>query len=101
MSSHSIADRLPEGGTSMSRFSLFGWLPWVKGKRRASSQGRRRPPVVRFMPRLLALEDRTLPSVYLVANLADGGTGSLRQAVADANAHPGFDLIAFAPGMSG
>src|SRR5262249_26675677 len=101
MSPHSIADRLPEGATSMSRFSLFGWLPWVKGKRRAPSQGRRRPPVPRFVPRVLALEDRTLPSVFTVANLDDSGLGSLRQAVLDANAQPGIDLIDFASGLQG
>src|SRR5262249_55811610 len=101
MSPHSIADRLPEGDTSMSRFSLFGWLPWVKGKRRAPSQGRRRPPPPHFMPRLLALEDRSLPSVFTVLNLDDGGAGSLRQAVLDANAQPGIDLIHYASGLQG
>src|SRR5262249_53534847 len=30
-----------------------------------------------------------------------GGPGSLRQAVLDANAHPGADLIQFAPGLHG
>jgi hypothetical protein len=44
-----------------------------------------------------ALEDRTVPSTFTVLNLADSGTGSLRQAVLDANANPGADLISFAP----
>ena len=35
------------------------------------------------------LEDRTVPSTFTVLNLADSGEGSLRQAVLDANAHPG------------
>ena len=43
------------------------------------------------------LEDRTVPSTFTVANLADSGPGSLRQAVLDANANPGADLIRFAP----
>jgi len=43
------------------------------------------------------LEDRTVPSTFTVFNLADSGTGSLRQAVLDANANPGADLIRFAP----
>src|SRR5262249_21811213 len=43
------------------------------------------------------LEDRWTPSTFLVENLADGGLGSLRQAILDANAQPGADLIAFAP----
>src|SRR5262245_6127533 len=54
----------------------------------------RRPAVT---PRLVALEDRTLPSTFTVLNLDDGGAGSLRQAVLDANANPGADLIGFAP----
>src|SRR5262245_41468337 len=101
MSLHSIADRLPEGATPVSRFSLLGWLSSVKGKGRATPHGRRRPPAPRCVPRLLALEDRTLPSVFTVANLADGGLGSLRQAVLDANAQPGIDLIDFASGLQG
>jgi hypothetical protein len=36
-----------------------------------------------------------------VANLADSGPGSLRQAVLDANADPGADEITFAPGLTG
>src|SRR5262249_33413289 len=47
------------------------------------------------------LEDRTLPSTYTVLNLADSGPGSLRQAVLDANAHPGPDTIRFAHGLHG
>jgi hypothetical protein len=47
------------------------------------------------------LEDRTLPSTYTVMNLNDSGPGSLRQAVLDANAHPGADTIVFAPGLHG
>jgi hypothetical protein len=49
----------------------------------------------------VALEDRTVPSTFTVENLADGGPGSLRQAVLDANASPGADLIRFAPAASG
>src|SRR5262245_30356298 len=48
-----------------------------------------------FMPRLEALEDRTVPSTFLVENLADSGPGSLRQAVLDANVEPGADRIFF------
>jgi hypothetical protein len=43
------------------------------------------------------LEDRTVPSTFMVANLGDSGTGSLRQAILDANGNPGADLIRFAP----
>ena len=53
----------------------------------------------RQTPRLLleALEDRTVPSTFTVLNLADSGAGSLRQAILDANANPGADLIRFGP----
>jgi hypothetical protein len=47
------------------------------------------------VPRLDRLEDRTLPSTFTVHNLLDSGPGSLRQAILDANAHPGADLIHF------
>jgi hypothetical protein len=43
------------------------------------------------------LEDRTVPSTLTVSNLSDTGAGSLRQAVLDANANPGADVIRFAP----
>src|SRR5262249_35488766 len=49
-------------------------------------------------PPLEALEDRTLPSTFLVTNTNDSGAGSLRQAILDANATPnvgGPDLISF------
>jgi titin len=44
---------------------------------------------------LEALEDRLVFSVYAVINTADSGEGSLRQAILDANAHPGRDTIIF------
>src|SRR4051794_21624092 len=42
------------------------------------------------------LEDRLLPSTFTVTNLLDTGAGSLRTAVAAANANPGADTIDFA-----
>src|SRR5262249_22285258 len=48
-----------------------------------------------------ALEDRVVPSTFTVVNLNDGGPGSLRQAVLDANALTGADTIAFAHGLTG
>jgi hypothetical protein len=53
------------------------------------------------MPRLEALEDRTVLSTFLVSNLNDSGTGSLRAEIAAANAHPGADEIDFASGLTG
>jgi hypothetical protein len=49
--------------------------------------------------RLELLEDRTLLST--VVNLDDSGAGSLRQAIEDANANPGADMIDFAPSLNG
>ena len=48
-------------------------------------------------PRLAveALDDRCLPSTFTVTNLLDSGAGSLREAVASANANPGADTIEF------
>src|SRR5262249_25417647 len=43
-----------------------------------------------------ALDDRCLPSTFTVTNLLDSGDGSLRAAVAAANANPGADSIDFA-----
>src|SRR5205085_8247832 len=45
---------------------------------------------------LEALDDRTVPSTFTVTNLLDGGSDSLRAAVAAANANPGADTIDFA-----
>jgi hypothetical protein len=42
------------------------------------------------------LEGRTVPATFTVLNLADSGLGSLRAAIADANANPGADRIRFA-----
>lgn len=52
-------------------------------------------------PSVEFLEDRTLPSTFSVLNTADSGAGSLRQAILDANANPGADLIRFNIGGSG
>src|SRR5947209_12432374 len=64
---------------------------------------RRKPSLPRreFVPRLEGLEDRSLPSTFTVMNLHDSGAGSLRQAVLSADAHPGPDVIRFAPGLHG
>lgn len=55
----------------------------------------------RCRPSLESLEDRRLPSTFLVTTTADAGPSSLRQAILDANANPGPDLIAFEIGAGG
>jgi hypothetical protein len=47
------------------------------------------------------LESRIAPATFIVTSLADAGEGSLRDAIADANAHAGPDLIAFESGLTG
>ncbi len=67
---------------------------WLRSPRRPT-QPRKRAVVTPLS--VERLEDRTVPSTFTVRTLADGGPGSLRQAVLDANAHPGPDVIRFAP----
>jgi hypothetical protein len=64
------------------------------------SHGRRR-----FRASLECLDDRTLPSIYIVNALTDTGAGTnnagdLRYCINQANAHPGSDTIEFAPGLT-
>jgi hypothetical protein len=44
---------------------------------------------------LEVLETRCLLAIYAVSNDNDSGQGSLRQAILDANAHPGRDTVVF------
>src|SRR5262245_28645956 len=46
-------------------------------------------------PSIEALEDRSVPTVFLVNNANDSGPGSLRQACLDANRMPAADAINF------
>jgi predicted outer membrane repeat protein len=45
--------------------------------------------------RLLELESRTVPTTFTVTSLADSGSGTLRAALAQADASPGKDTIVF------
>jgi ABC-type glutathione transport system ATPase component len=69
---------------------------------RAASRKVRRPKVrpVGFRPSIEALEDRVVPSTFAVTTTADSGTGSLRAAIARANAMPDPDVIVFDPAVS-
>src|SRR5262249_44345670 len=76
---------------SMSIQSFFKSLTSSSTRRRPSH---RRPAASRL--RVEVLDDRCLPSTFTVTNLLDNGSGSLRAAVAAANANPGADAIDFA-----
>src|SRR6516164_9801929 len=54
-----------------------------------------------FVPQLLHLEGRTLPSTFTVMNLNDSGPGSLRAEIAAANGTPGANTIDFAHRLHG
>src|SRR5262245_65482050 len=50
---------------------------------------------------LLTLTTTARADEFKVTKLADDGDGSLRQAILDANAHSGADVIKFADGLEG
>jgi uncharacterized protein (TIGR03118 family) len=82
--------------------SFHRWLQPLRGYLKSgpaqSRVGRRH----RARPRLEPLEDRTVPSTFIVTNLLDDGSaGSLRAAINQANAAPDPDTISFAPGLAG
>lgn len=82
---------------------FFSWLR----RQTSNNVGRsrtRRLASARLRPQLEALEDRMLLSTFLVTNTGDNGgvnpaagagTGTLRQAIVDADAHTGANTIAF------
>lgn len=64
---------------------------------------RRKKPLPLSLVLLLALASArgAASATFTVTNLGDAGPGSLRRAVLDANAAPGADAVAFAPGLTG
>jgi hypothetical protein len=90
----------------MTFLSLWNWLKPLHRRFAVCRPRQRRDRTLRtrFVPRLEALEDRTLLSTYTVNTLTDTGagsgqTGDLRYCVAHATS--GHDTIAFAPGLTG
>jgi hypothetical protein len=67
----------------------FTFRSWWRSKGKTL---RRRP---KYVPWVMELEQRTLPSTFTVLNLHDSGPGSLRAEIAAANANPGADTIVF------
>src|SRR5262245_27787872 len=77
------------------RSILTKFFRWQRERRRGSGG-----PGSRFRPRLEALEERAVPSVYTVDRLTDLGEGAglagdLRYCITQANAAPGDDTITF------
>jgi hypothetical protein len=77
--------------------SLWKWLLRKSGPRR--KHGRKDHSSWQFRPHLEALEGRCLLSTFTVKNLLDSGPSSLRQAILNANSHPGLDTIKFRIGL--
>jgi hypothetical protein len=76
------------------------WIRTLFGHKVRPLTGRR-PRGQHAQLALEALEDRLAPATFTVANLNDSGTGSLRQAVLDANNTAGANLINFQSGLTG
>src|SRR5262245_54727958 len=95
-----IADQSSQGVFAMP---MSSWLRSARSLVGPSGAENGHPPARRRKRAMAArlsvewLEDRTVPSTFTVRSLADSGPESLRQAILDANANPGADLIRFAP----
>jgi hypothetical protein len=81
----------------------LSWLHrFSKRKSRPDSRTGRKPfGGNRCVPNLEALDDRIVPSTFHVTTLADEGAGSLRDAIAQANAHAGADIVVFDERLTG
>src|SRR5262249_23589102 len=71
---------------------------WFRGRGRPAAAVRK-PARARLG--LESLDARVVPAAFHVTTLADGGDGSLRAAVGQANAHAGADTIVFDEGLIG
>ncbi len=69
----------------------MSFSPFQRRSKCRQPQRKRPAPSLALEP----LEDRSVPSTFSVLNLQNSGPGSLRQAILDANAHPGADTINF------
>src|SRR5262249_15597868 len=82
--------------TTSGKERAMWFSPWRR-MRTSNPAPRSRTPLrpAPFRPRL---EARDVPSTLTVTTTLDSGPGSLRQAILDANAHAGADVIDFAIG---
>src|SRR5262245_51579949 len=80
------------------RRTTSSWLSTIAKlgfKRRRVSRSMQRNLGGNRSLRAEGLEERRLLTTYWVANILDAGSGSLRQAIIDANSHSGSDIIRF------
>ncbi len=79
----------------------LSWLQWLARCRRdLVGSPRRRAARAKGSP-TESLELRSLLTTFTVTSLADSGSGSLRQAILDANSNAGDDEIVFQSGLNG
>jgi trimeric autotransporter adhesin len=74
---------------------------WLREMRWVPGRNRKPLSPLRARPCVEALEERWVPATFTVENLNDSGTGSLRQAILDANSSSGADDIVFQTGLTG
>lgn len=84
-------------------FTRIGqWLIWKnQNQNQRSVRSRRRLAMRSLAAEVVMLEPRLMLSVFSVTNLQDSGAGSLRAAIASANASSGADTITFKKGLAG
>jgi hypothetical protein len=70
-------------------FKFFHMIFNLDLSKKASRKG------IRRKLELLNLEERVVPATFMVVNNSDSGTGSLRQAIINANATSNNDIINF------
>ncbi len=74
----------------------MNWRSFLRFFRGSSTSGTIRTRQRHCRPRLELLEDRLAPAAFVVTNLTDALPGSLRAAIAAANATAAADTITFA-----
>jgi hypothetical protein len=75
--------------------SSYSWLRNRPSIRSSRGRALHRTTAPRCRPALELLEGRLLPAVFVVTSTADSGANTFRQAILNANAHPGADMITF------